>query len=64
MWDICGFEVTAGTKKQVILGVDMGELPHEGRITVIPEGVEDPGLVNESQMPATLIAGKQPGKTA
>ncbi len=64
MWDICGFKLEPGTKKQVILGVDMGDLPHKGQITVIPEGVEDPGLVNEYQMPATLIAGKQPGKTA
>ncbi len=63
MWNICGFEVTAGTKKQVILGVDMGELSHDGRITVIPDDVENLGIENEYMMPATLIAGARPGKT-
>ncbi len=63
MWSICGFNVESGTKKQVMLGVDMGTLTHAGKITAIPENVEDHKLENEYQMPATLIAGNKPGKT-
>lgn len=63
MWSICGFDVTEGSKKQVVLSVDMGNLEHHGRISVIPENVEKKGPENGYQMPATLIAGSKPGKT-
>ncbi len=64
MFKICGFELEPGTKKQVILGVDMGDLTHVGKVTNIPENVEVAQGTNNYEMPATLICGKKPGKTA
>ncbi len=64
MYTICGFSLEPGTKKQVILGIDMGGQEHFGQVPVIPEGVEmHAGEENYYQMPATIICGRKPGKT-
>ncbi len=64
MWKICGYELEAGEKRQVLIPIDMGELPHEGRPVLIPEGIPGSETENAYLLPATLAAGKEPGKTA
>ena len=63
MLEICGYNLDPGTKKQVVLRVNVNGQAHEGKVGTVPDSVfsgEDDGSY---EMPATLICGSSTGKT-
>ena len=64
MWEICGYILKPGEKKQVVLGVPMDGLAHNGRAAVLPDTVSRAGVGSgDYEIPATLICGSRPGRT-
>lgn len=64
MWEICGYTLKPGEKKQVVLGVPMDGLAHNGQAAVLPDTVSRAGVgAGDYELPATLICGSHPGKT-
>lgn len=64
MWEICGYTLKPGEKQQVVLGVPMDGLVHNGRAAVLPDTVSCAGVgAGDYELPVTLICGSRPGKT-
>ena len=58
-WTICGNTLSPGEKRRIVLSVPMGGQPHAAHLDHAPEACVDGGY----EIPATLICGRNPGKT-